>query len=960
MRRLLMASVALWPLWTGHATRAEPVYVESLMSREGMMMNGRGLSPYGTPVRLPAQLSAREVAQMAAALAEAKEKDPFADEEFLEFQALPEGVKGITPAQPPAQVIKPAKAPAVEAQDTQPAQAAKPVDSVPVQKQAVKPPAIVPVAVPAQPSSGVAKTAGQPAPSGAAKSAAAESAAKPAAPKPVVLPADVPERDLNAASLKRQPGSVSAPPAPVQKVVAKPLGDPKEPVVAVVPPAVPDVPEAARADAVAVGQVPTVKPAPLPDVSQVPAGKPVQIAKEEAGFFSFIPSPKKLLNSLLGEEPAEKTPAATVTSSAPKVSATVQAPLGSPSASVKPALPAVPEKAEPAFELSDQELDKAFASESMDALLERPEADSASAAVSAETAPSGVAAPSAAAEASVAVKGADAFRSEGASKAPASAAAKSVLMQPDPAPAIKTEALAAPTQDATKQAASGLPEAKVQKHSEKASTPTAQPVAPPAKDSAVLNVAEKPEDKPVTPPTSGGETKGTPAVQPVVSAAPVAEDARQALARELAAEETLPFEKTAEKPGIPAEEASNRAPKVVTVQPTPAASVGAVPEKASPVMPEKPETSPAVQPKSATQQVKKEAVQQAVASPQAVDVKPLLEESTQVSAKAVAQAPVGQPTALPAVPEAASLAPKGAPVEPQAAKTVAVKAPQVTPKKPPVRYKPVRRKPVLPPVLEEPVPNSLVLDAMPRVPRNLSSLPQPHVIHDAIDIDRTEGQVTSLSDMKYDERESVGLTVDAQDAPKREQDTSRILEQAYQGMLLEQLESAIVLYKEVLAQQPRHKIALFGLATAYQKAGQNADARDVYVKLFRFYPDYEDAFNNYLVLVSEEHPSQAVSELMLLRERNPEYAPIEAQLGIVLMKQQAYEQAIEHLTRAVTLMPQNLLYRYNLAIAMDKHGAVTEARKLYQQVLDAKPEAHPEYAVSSHTIQERLKFLQSK
>lgn len=240
------------------------------------------------------------------------------------------------------------------------------------------------------------------------------------------------------------------------------------------------------------------------------------------------------------------------------------------------------------------------------------------------------------------------------------------------------------------------------------------------------------------------------------------------------------------------------------------------------------------------------------------------------------------------------------------------------------------------------------------LPDGLSSV-EEEVAKKPISIDRTSGMPSAFPPEGYSDSEPIGISISAT-APEKGID--EILDTAYEALLFGQMEGAIALYRQVLDRDPGNRLGLFGLATAYQRNRQITQARYVYDRLFRLYPDYPEALNNFLVLISEEAPDEALVELEKLSRRNPKYSPIPAQMGMVYLQQSDFGQAAQYLARAVSLSPENITYRYNLAIVMDQLGESREAATLYQQVLKAG-EAGAQLPTKPSEIQKRLTFLQS-
>lgn len=161
------------------------------------------------------------------------------------------------------------------------------------------------------------------------------------------------------------------------------------------------------------------------------------------------------------------------------------------------------------------------------------------------------------------------------------------------------------------------------------------------------------------------------------------------------------------------------------------------------------------------------------------------------------------------------------------------------------------------------------------------------------------------------------------------------LEKAYKALLLGQVSAATNLYKDVLEKEPDNKEAMFGLATSYHKNSQFEQARAIYTKLLSKEPDNKEALNNFLVLVAEEAPEDALIELEKLERINSDFSPIPAQIAMINLKLGETEKAARYLRRAILLSPDNVSYKYNLAITYDKLGKQDQAVQLYHQVIES-------------------------
>lgn len=203
--------------------------------------------------------------------------------------------------------------------------------------------------------------------------------------------------------------------------------------------------------------------------------------------------------------------------------------------------------------------------------------------------------------------------------------------------------------------------------------------------------------------------------------------------------------------------------------------------------------------------------------------------------------------------------------------------------------------------------------------------------------------------------EALGIKIEVK-KPKFDQNYE--LEKAYNALSSGQSGTAIDLYRNVLANDPDNTNALFGLATLYHRAGQIEMARPLYAKLLAIDPNNRDGWNNFLVLLADEAPEDALPQLQKLQARNPAFSPIPAQMSVIYQKMGDLDKASEQMFKAIKLAPENLTYRYNLAILLDKEKKYDEAADLYAQILEAyrRGESIPGNA---QKIQQRLTFISS-
>lgn len=236
-----------------------------------------------------------------------------------------------------------------------------------------------------------------------------------------------------------------------------------------------------------------------------------------------------------------------------------------------------------------------------------------------------------------------------------------------------------------------------------------------------------------------------------------------------------------------------------------------------------------------------------------------------------------------------------------------------------------------------------------------SSLDKPVPAGKPIALDRVTPEIKEVLGQKAKEEtyESVGLSIKVR---RPGLDTNYELNRAYNQLMGGDTTAAIETYKNILGQDPQNEDALFGLASTYHKLGMIDQARPLYGMLLKIDPNNREGLNNFLVLVSDESPADALPELQRLEERNPEFSPIPAQTALVLEKLGYPDQAREKMLRAIELAPENLSYKYNLAVMLDRQGRMGDAAALYKALIQASLQGM-KVPASTEAMQKRLTYL---
>ena len=227
--------------------------------------------------------------------------------------------------------------------------------------------------------------------------------------------------------------------------------------------------------------------------------------------------------------------------------------------------------------------------------------------------------------------------------------------------------------------------------------------------------------------------------------------------------------------------------------------------------------------------------------------------------------------------------------------------------------------------------------------------------NDKLAVNRMSPQIKSLvvSEQKVESFDSAGLSIKVQ---RPGLDTNFELNRAYTALMGGDNDLAITTYKNILSGEAGNEDALFGLASTYHRLGEIEKARPYYAQLLKVNPNHRDGLNNFLALVSDEAPQDALAELERLEQRNPDFSPIPAQEALVLSKLGYTDQAREKILRAIELSPDNLTYKYNLAIMLDRQGNYVDASALYRMLIDASLNGEKIPAPNA-TIQKRLNYI---
>jgi Flp pilus assembly protein TadD len=240
-----------------------------------------------------------------------------------------------------------------------------------------------------------------------------------------------------------------------------------------------------------------------------------------------------------------------------------------------------------------------------------------------------------------------------------------------------------------------------------------------------------------------------------------------------------------------------------------------------------------------------------------------------------------------------------------------------------------------------------------KVPSKLDTAPKSKA--SKMNVERMSPELQSLvaSAQKVESFDAVGLSIKVR---RPGLDSNYELNQAYTSLMGGDTSTAISIYKNILSAEPEDQDALFGLAATYHRVGELNKARPYYGRLLKLNPHHREGLNNFLSLISDESPQEALAELERLEQRNPDFSPIPAQQAILLDKMGFYEQARDKMLRAMELAPENITYKYNLAVMLDRQGRYADAGGLYRLLIDASLKGQ-KIPATVESLQKRLNFI---
>jgi tetratricopeptide (TPR) repeat protein len=139
---------------------------------------------------------------------------------------------------------------------------------------------------------------------------------------------------------------------------------------------------------------------------------------------------------------------------------------------------------------------------------------------------------------------------------------------------------------------------------------------------------------------------------------------------------------------------------------------------------------------------------------------------------------------------------------------------------------------------------------------------------------------------------------------------------------------------------PENPAILTGLAAALDSAGRWSEARQAYESTVKLDPNNGAALNNLAYLLAEHGGdlNDALTKAQRAKQLLPNVVEVSDTLGIIYLRKNLSDNAIDIFQGLVTKAPTNALYRYHLGMGFYQRGDKTRALKELQDALKYNPQ----------------------
>ncbi|MCB2107838.1 MAG: tetratricopeptide repeat protein [Rhodobacteraceae bacterium] len=211
----------------------------------------------------------------------------------------------------------------------------------------------------------------------------------------------------------------------------------------------------------------------------------------------------------------------------------------------------------------------------------------------------------------------------------------------------------------------------------------------------------------------------------------------------------------------------------------------------------------------------------------------------------------------------------------------------------------------------------------------------------------------SIKRAEYD-FSGVGNAVQVRQVSQQAQDN---VGAGYNALIRGDYDMALGFYDRAVKQEPRSIMANLGRGAALHKMRRIDEARAAYEAVLKLDPKNREALTNLTAIMADRAPNEALIRLQELERDYPQFSPIKAQIGLSYAKLGQFDPALSYLRMAVNLTPDAVMYRYNLALVLDRMGLREQAVAAYNQLLDSAAGGRVPPGVDIAQIENRLRYL---
>ncbi len=167
-------------------------------------------------------------------------------------------------------------------------------------------------------------------------------------------------------------------------------------------------------------------------------------------------------------------------------------------------------------------------------------------------------------------------------------------------------------------------------------------------------------------------------------------------------------------------------------------------------------------------------------------------------------------------------------------------------------------------------------------------------------------------------------------------ETLAIAVQHHQGG---RLQAAEQIYRQILAVEPNHAVAIHFLGAIAYQAGKPDEAVACYRRALELWPEFAEAHGNLgMALKAQGELDEAIACYRRALEMKADFAEAQNNLGIALKEQGKLDEAIACYRRALELKPNYAEVHRNLGLALKEQGKIEEAVACCYRAVELKPD----------------------